>query len=223
MKSPNKRWSPKDKRKAYKLISGFPFMLLMACLIGIVGTCIIWVWEWDRRKGVAVEMKHENDIQIISTLIQESNPSFDPVYVRATAEYIASNCGIYDPVFITVIGYYEGSWKQTAQSSKGAEGFFQIKPQGEEKQLSKAQRLFLEYQLEKAIERLDEFYEKHQSIYKMHFGYVGAVKNKHIADNYIAKIYTKYAEVRGFIWKGGVAPIIEVEEKGEEATQKEKS
>ena len=150
--------------------------------------------------GLPKYIKHK-DMQLISSLIQECNPSFDPVYVDATAKYVVNNCVNYDPVWITVIGYYEGSWKQKAQSDKGAEGFWQIKPQGEERRLSKAQRLFLEYQLEKAIERLDFFYKKGGNVYNMHRGYVGAKRNIHIADRYMAKIYAKYVETRGLIWK----------------------
>ena len=186
------RWGPADKFQAVTLRKWLFALLGGSVALGIILTM-----------GGYIVINHfytqNRDVKLITALIMEANPSFDPIYANVTAKYIVTNSGIYDPVWITVIGCEEGSWVQKSKSDKGAEGFFQIKPCGDEHKLSKEQRLFLEYQLEKAIGRLDGFYKG--SIYGMHFDYVGAKKNKHIADAYIARIYAKAAKARGWIWK----------------------
>lgn len=206
---PTKRYSPEVKEKLYTFHKRKPAYLLSSLALGFILMFGLHLYlgemqaqdelkQWQER----IERDRQIKIRVITDIICETNPGFDPIYAKVSAEYIYENSGRYDPVFIAIIGKYEGTWKRDARSHAGAEGIWQIKPQGDEKKLSRAQRLFLEYQLEKCIERLNFFYGKHGTVYGMHRGYVGntSKKNKYIADNYIAKIYTEFAERRGLIW-----------------------
>jgi hypothetical protein len=194
MKKPSERWRHLDKERAYAIKKWLLAIIILSVAIGAIGF-------WQVAGYITKVTRQRAEVAMITSLITECNQDFDPIYAKATAQYMVENCGNYDPVWVAIIGYYEGSWKQKSKSDKGAEGFFQIRPTQKEKHLSKSQRLFLEYQLEKAIERLDNFYEKYHSVYKMHLYYVGVVENISIGNEYIAKIYSKYMDTRKTIWK----------------------
>jgi hypothetical protein len=227
MKHHTRRWGPTDKRKAYWKVRWLPAFMFGSAALGIILFAIV---QW----GLSTVHRNNVQVQAISTLILKYNKDFEKAWLRPTAQYIIDNAYPFDPILMASIMVNESGAERKAESPAGAEGFWQIKPQGDDHKIPKMQRLQLAFQLEKAKERLLYFYENgycqtakgkrrcgygKETVIGMHYGYVGVDKNFADADKYIARIYTDRADVMGLVWQKEPKEEVVVENKGKEIEQ----
>lgn len=204
MKHWTKRWLPADKKKAYALLRwryafrGGCFALGIILMLGV--------------HFVVLPMhQRAKEVQIISEIIVKYNPAFEPQWVKPTARYLGKNSGPFDPVWLAVVAGEEGGYKIEAESTAGAEGWFQNMP---DKSKDRMARLRLEHQTQEAIAKLLFFYQNgfplggkddyaKGTVLGMHGGYVGwrSSRGKPTTMEYMARIYCEWAQATGGVWK----------------------
>jgi hypothetical protein len=212
MKTPDERWRLPDKQKAYAILRFRPVIILIAVTVLAILSHLVPYFYGKWQRG-------EREMAIIMSIIEEANPSYDPVFAKATAKFMIRNSANFDPVLIACIWRWESAFLSDNESHIGASGFGGNLPTKKERnEYSKGDWLSLELQSIQTVDDLNLKYEcgyctkinkkgiclkskGAHTIYGMHRGYVGGVKNVDIVNNYITKIYTLYESKRGHIWR----------------------
>lgn len=209
MRSANERWYPPDKEEAIRLKRRHKPVLAIAVIVGallvVVGYFII----------NPIIIRYQQMTQICELLLKY-NPTFERVWLRPTAAYIIDNSFPFDPVFMAAVLVNESAAIRDAESKAGAKGFYGVKDENHDKKTPKEDYLQLQWQLETAKRVLLGFYQEgyvkitpkgkipgygKETARAMHNGFVGLKINQHVADAYVASIYTDLADATDMIWQ----------------------